>query len=130
MSTSQNQSDERSDEELDRQLVVSADRPCGHGVGSKFLRALATGMILAASTASSMGAVTPVPETFAADMPAGRHDTVTQVTMDDGAKLWVKVLGDDPGKPLLMVHHSRSQQPPGARGVVRVPGRPLPGARL
>ena len=74
-------------------------------VRSRFLRALAAGVFLAGGVASSVSAAAPVPETFVADAPAGRHDTVAQVTMDDGAKLWVKVLGDDPGKPLLIAHH-------------------------
>ncbi|MBE7156821.1 MAG: alpha/beta fold hydrolase [Rhodospirillales bacterium] len=70
-----------------------------------FFPMLATGAILAGIAATSTGATPPVPETFVADAPVGRHDTVAQVTMDDGAKLWVKVLGDDPGKPLLIAHH-------------------------
>lgn len=68
-------------------------------------RPLAASLILAATIALSAGAAPPVPEAFVADAPAGRHDTVAQVPMDDGAKLWVKVLGDDLGKPLLIVHH-------------------------
>ena len=71
----------------------------------KFLCALTAGAILASVVIPPAVAAPPVPETFVADAPAGRHDTVTQVTMDDGAKLWVKVLGDDPAKPLLIVHH-------------------------
>ena len=71
----------------------------------KFLCALTVGAILAGVVIPPVVAATPVPETFVADAPAGRHDTVAQVTMDDGARLWVKVLGDDPGKPLLIAHH-------------------------
>ena len=91
---------------LKRAFAASAGRPRRYPVRSGLLRVLvASAMILAGITVSFAGAVTPVPETFVADAPAGRHDTITQVTMDDGAKLWVKVLGDDPAKPLLIVHH-------------------------
>ena len=91
---------------LKRALAVSAGCPRRYPVRSGLLRVLAaSAMILAGSMISSAEAATPVPETFVADAPAGRHDTVAQVTMDDGAKLWVRVLGDDPAKPLLIAHH-------------------------
>ena len=71
----------------------------------KFLCALTIGAILASVMTPPVTAAPPVPETFVADAPAGRHDIVAPVTMDDGAKLLVKVLGDDPAKPLLIAHH-------------------------
>ena len=91
---------------LKRAPAASAGRPCEYPVRSGVLRVLAaSAMILAGGMISSAGAATPPPETFVSDTPAGRHDTVAQVTMDDGARLWVKVLGDDPAKPLLIAHH-------------------------
>lgn len=72
---------------------------------STLFRALVAGAIFAICLAAVSKAAAPVPETFVADASAGRHDTVAQVTMDDGANLWVKVLGDDPAKPLLIAHH-------------------------
>ncbi len=69
------------------------------------LRALAAGALLASVLITPARAASPVPETFTEEGTTGRHDTVAQVTMDDGAKLWVKVLGDDPAKPLLIAHH-------------------------
>ena len=95
----------RTGAEFPRVAATLVGRSGEHFLGGAFRRVLAVSMILANCLISSAGATTPVPETFAADAPAGRHDTVAQVTMDDGAKLWVKVLGDDPGKPLLVAHH-------------------------
>ena len=105
MTTSQDKFGGQIDGEFRREVAVSARQLCGHPARFKFLHALAVGAILAGVMISSAGAAPLVPETFVADAPAGRHDTVAQVTMDDGAKLWVKVLGDDPGKPLLIAHH-------------------------
>ncbi len=93
------------DGQADGTFRRKAGRTCGNLISSGLLRILAACATLPGITISSAGAAPPAPETFVADAPAGRHDTVTQVTMDDGAKLWVKVLGDDPAKPLLIAHH-------------------------
>ena len=69
------------------------------------LRILAASALLASILITPAGGASPVPETFVEEATTGRHDTMAQVTMDDGAKLWVKVLGDDPSKPLLIAHH-------------------------
>ena len=95
----------RTDGEFEREADKSARGPRSRAIASSFRGILAGGAILAGLVVPSAGAATPVPETFVVDAPAGRHDTVALVTMDDGARLWVKVLGDDPGKPLLIVHH-------------------------
>ncbi len=88
-----------------RTVAVPVSRPRRRASMAGLLQVVAASAIFAGIMVSSATAVTPVPETFAADAPAGRHDTVAQVTMDDGAKLWVKVLGDEPGKPLVIAHH-------------------------
>ena len=105
MTTSPDELGGRVDGEFGRAVNASVRRSDGHRFKAGPLLILAASVILAGVAAPPSRADTPVPETFVADAPAGRHDTVAQVTMDDGAKLWVKVLGDDPGKPLLIAHH-------------------------
>ena len=105
MITSRDQFGGRTEGEFTHEVAGPAGRPGGHPCKFRFLRVLAASVILTGILASSAGAAAPVPETFVADEHAGRRDTVAQVTMDDGAKLWVKVLGDDPAKPLLIAHH-------------------------
>jgi proline iminopeptidase len=84
---------------------ASSGRRCTRVILSGLLRAVVASALFAPCVGSSVEPAAPPPETFVADAPAGRHDTVAQVTMDDGAKLWVKVLGDDPAKPLLIALH-------------------------